>query len=103
MSVVELHAFTRVERLEAVARVRFAVAAAGGWITGHQQFSNVSLCLWFEIGGGSLPALGEALQEAGILLPGELEAAAGEVSCSLQITFVPDGPEPWTPPQDLPR
>lgn|GEM_PF-3575249 len=61
---VELHAVTPVERLEAVARVRFAIDRAGGWITAHQQLSNVSLCLWFEIDGRRLLKPGKALEQA---------------------------------------
>ena len=63
--LVELHAVTHVERLEGVARARFAM---GGWITAHQQFSNVSLCLWFEIDGRRLLKPGKALAQEGILL-----------------------------------
>jgi len=102
LPVVELHAFTRVERLEAVARVRFAVSGAGGWITGHQQFSNVSLCVQFEIDGSSLPELGRVLREAGILLAREAEAVAGSVACSLQITFLSGEPDLRTPPPAVP-
>lgn len=96
--LVKLHAVTRVERLEAVARVRFAVARAGGWIAGHQQFSNVSLCLWFEMEGGQLPELGEALRKAGIPLTREPDAEAGDVRCSLQMTFIHTEPDLRTPP-----
>lgn len=96
--LLELHAVTRVERLEAVARARFAVARSGGRLTGHQQFSNVSLCLWFEVDGGRLPELGEALRKAGIPLASEPEAAAGEARCSLQITFIHNEPDLRAPP-----
>jgi hypothetical protein len=96
--LVELHAVTRVEQLEGVARARFAVARSGGWISGHQQFSNVSLCLWFEVDGGRLPELGEAFRKAGIPLTREPDAVAGDVRCSLQITFVHSEPDLRTPP-----
>lgn len=95
--LVELHAVTRVERLEAVARARFAVSPAGGWIAGHQQCSNVSLCLWFEMEGGRLPELGKSLEEEGIPLTREPDAVAGEVRCSLEITFVHCEPDLRTP------
>lgn len=102
MPLAELHAVTRVERLETVARAQAAIARAGGWITGHEQFSNVSLCLWFEMDGGRLPELDQALREAGISLTREPEAVAGDVWCSLQMTFLHSEPDLRTPPPAVP-
>ena len=49
MALLRPIAFTRENRTEMIARVRDAFSAAGGWITDFHEFSNVSLCLNFEI------------------------------------------------------
>ncbi len=102
MAAVELHAATAVERLKASARARFAVAQAGGWIAGLQQFSKVSLCVLVEIDGARLPALADALREAGIPPVADAPAAEGGARCPLQITVLHGEPDLRTPPPAAP-
>jgi hypothetical protein len=99
---VQLNGLTRVNRIEMTARLRDAIDTSGGWITDFHQFSNLSVCLNFEIRIERLPQLGEALQASGLRLAAGTEAlllnsapeqATGEVRCTLQVTFVHDEPD----------
>jgi hypothetical protein len=101
-SLVQLNGLTRVNRLEMMVRLRDAINANGGWVTDFYQFSNLSVCLNFEIGIERLPLLGAALQSAGVQLASRTEAllrsnapeqATGEVHCTLHVTFVHDEPD----------
>lgn len=108
MPWLELHGIVRGGRLDAVARVRFALSTAGACILSHQQFSNVSLCLHFELDAGRRAALAEALCTAGVDLAPRSAAAlaapapSGEHQASLQLTFIHDEPDLSTPPPPVP-
>lgn len=108
MPWLELHGLARGERLDAVARIRFALTGSGGWIIGHQQFSNVSLCVQFEMESGHRAALSAALRHAGLELDprseAELDAGpdAGLWRGSLQISFIHDEPDLAVPPPAVP-
>jgi len=96
---IQINAVTRVERLEATARAREAIAAAGGAILTFEQFSNVSACVGLEIATACLPDLGRLLTAAGLNLSkrSELALASGShgqtVPVTLQITFVHNEPD----------
>ena len=99
MPSIHINAVTRVERLEATARAREAVANAGGSILTFEQFSNVSACIGLEIPPARLPDLGRLLAAAGLNLSKRSEQALasgnhGEtVPVTLQITFVHNEPD----------
>src|SRR5450755_1168255 len=89
--------YCRTDRVAMTARLRDAIDACGGWIVDCHLFSNLSVCLNFEMGIERLFALGEALRAAGLIFTAKTETfltslrseeATGMVSCTLQVTFV---------------
>ncbi len=99
MRFIELHAIAEGERLELTARIRQALGAAGAWITGHQEFSNISLCIRFEIDAARLPDLERELTATGARLDSETtrqfrQAAPGAaVAGTLQVAFIHTEPD----------
>ncbi len=97
---LQLSGFTRDDRLSVTARLIEAIRSAGGWILDHHQFSNVSLCIHFELDGACVPALVEALDGTGVRLTRDsfatlaaLPAPSGACACSIQVAFVNDEPD----------
>lgn len=95
---LQLHAVTRVSYFEMTARLTAALQTAGAWIVAHQQFSNLSLCLNFEIDGQRIPCLGTELAAAGFGLSAAsqqslTEPADGNVAGTLQVTFLHNDPD----------
>jgi hypothetical protein len=94
MPAIQINAITRVERLEATARAREAIARAGGDILTFEQFSNVSACVGLEIAPSRLAGLARQLNTAGLSLSRRSEQAlesanhGDTVPVTLQITFV---------------
>lgn len=106
---VRFTAFTRNPRGEMIAKVRDALIASGGWIIDFHEYSNVSLCLNFEISGQKIPPLLAALRQEGLELTEEsqsLQAAKGGesdgVSGTLQITFIHQDPDLIIPVPAIP-
>lgn len=88
-------AFTRNPRGETIAKVRDALIANNGWITDFHEYSNVSLCLNFEISMENVQRLCAALRGTGLELteePQVMESAIDRehdgVPGTLQITFI---------------
>ncbi len=101
-NLLQLNGFTRVERLKSVARLRDAIIDSHGWVTDFHQFSNLSICLQFEIPIEHLPLLSEALLDAGVKLSSKSaailysigpEMATGPVQCTLQVLFIHNEPD----------
>ncbi len=101
-NLIHLNGFTRVERLTSVSRMRDAIIGSYGWIVGFQQFSNLSICLQFEIPIEHMPLLAESLLEAGVKFSTKSEAmlyslapemATGPVQCTLQVLFIHNEPD----------
>ena len=65
-NLLHLNGFTRVERLKSVARMREAIVDSHGWVIDFHLFSNLSICLQFDIPIEHLPLLAESLLDAGI-------------------------------------
>jgi hypothetical protein len=80
------------------ARVQHALLSAGGWITGHRQFSNLSICILFEIDGVRLAGLERALIQTGGQLDPETVSRLrqpvlpGDLPGTLQVSFVNQEP-----------
>ena len=100
--LVQLCGFTRMERHKSVALLREAIFGSHGWITDFHEFSNISLCIEFEIPADSLPVLAEAMIAAEVrlgtlterMLDGLETGQAGEpVPCTLQVKFIHDEPD----------
>lgn len=108
---LRINAATSQDRFVLTAAVRDAVSAAGGWITDFRQFSNVSVCLNFELESQQVDGLRKKLQSCRLALTPEslqsLEEACREpsgaaVMATLQITFAHDEPDVLTPPPAVP-
>ncbi len=65
-NLLHLNGFTRVQRLTSVACLRDAIVSSHGWVTDFHEFSNLSICLQFEIPIEHLPLLAESLLAAGV-------------------------------------
>ena len=89
-------------------RVERAIASSGGSILDFRQFSNVSVCVTFEIAAARLEGLRDALARAGLRMsPESLDSLAraceaarrGEtggadgLACTLAVTFFHDEPD----------
>lgn len=105
-SFLRLSGFTHSDRFSVTARVSEALSSAGGWIVDHHQFSNVSLCINFEIDAQHLERLAVALATTGLHLSEESNQAlralrAGKqddiVMGTLQATFLHNDPDQRVP------
>ena len=100
---LRLDGFTKAERIGMTARVSEAINQAGAWITDFHLYSNVLICINFEVPSGNLSRLAASMQETGLHLSQEsLEQlmAANESTLkekelvgTLQITFVHNEPD----------
>jgi hypothetical protein len=101
-NLLRLNGFTRVARTSSVALLRDAIVSSHGWVTDFYEFSNLSICLQFEISIERLPLLSESLVEAAVKLSAASEAilsnsgqemATGPVQCTLQVLFLHNEPD----------
>lgn len=108
---LRINATTSQDRFASTAAVRDAISAAGGWITDFRQYSNVSVCVNFELESQQVDVLRQKLQSCSLALTQEslqsLEAACREPSgaalmATLQITFAHNEPDVLTPPPAVP-
>ena len=90
-----------------IVRVERAISDSGGWVLEHKMFSNLSICLVFEITSEKMPELGANLRATGLTLTRESDAAlellareadggAGadqEIFGSVQVLFIHGEPE----------
>ena len=111
MSVTPLRfiAFTRNPRGEMIAKVRDALIASNGWITDFHEYSNVSLCLNFEISIENVQRLCAALRGTGLELTEEPQVAESAIAReqdvvpgTLQITFIHHDPDLIIPVPAIP-
>lgn len=101
MEFVQINASTKQDRHVVTGQVKDAIVAAGGWVTGFQQFSNVSVCIQFEMAASCLALLfarlegvGLQLSEASRRLPGDLAAKPDvELMGTCQLTFFHSDPD----------
>lgn len=106
--ILRIDGITDAERHEMTRRLERAIASSCGSILDFRQFSNVSVCITFEIAPAKLDRLRGALAETRLRLSREsadslseaVEAArrgetagADELSCTLAVTFVHDEPD----------
>jgi len=101
---LRLSGVTRNDRLTCTASIRdIVVAQCHGWIGEFYQYSNISLCLHFEIPAGSLSVLRDSLRAGGVSLGRDSDGAFRDISveegnseaipCTLQITFIHNEPD----------
>ncbi len=100
---LRLDGFTRCDRLQMTARISEAINQSDAWITDFHQYSNIVLCINFQIPATHLAQLATALVETGLhlsqesldqLTPPDLPSSSEqEYSGTLQITFIHDEPD----------
>ena len=106
---LRLNGITRRDRHEMISRVKEAVLRSGGFVVDFHMFSNVSLCLNFEIAAAKIQRLEVELEATGLQLTEEsrrslaerheraeqLDEADGasEVAGTIQMTFIHDEPD----------
>lgn len=100
---LRLDGFTKAERIQMTSRVSEAINQAGAWITDFHQYSNILICINFEVPSANLERLAVTLQETDLHLSQEsmeqlmftndLTLKQEELIGTLQITFVHDEPD----------
>lgn len=100
---LRLDGFTRAERIGMTDRVSEAINQAGAWITDFYLYSNILICINFQVPITNLNRLAARLQETGLQLSQEsLEQLMPahdsilkeqELVGTLQITFVHNEPD----------
>jgi hypothetical protein len=105
---LRINASTREDRIEMTSRVARAIADMGGWVLDFKQFSNVSICINFEIPAKNIGKLHLSIEAMNLRLSRESDeslyrqgrldngpdAVPGEtVPGTLQITFIHDDPD----------
>lgn len=106
---LRINGFTRADRNQIIHALRDAVVFGGGWVTDFKYFSNISVCINFEIPARhvgnlrrSLEAIDLRLSEESALslavysedqsqpIPSEADA---EIIGTIQITFIHNEPD----------
>lgn len=100
---LQLDGFTRKERIQMTTRVNEAINKAGAWIIDFHQYSNILICINFEILSANLDRLAISLQATDLHLSEEsisqlvqenrLTLKQKELMGTLQITFIHDEPD----------
>ena len=100
---LQLSGFTRADRIQMTDRVSEAINQAGAWITDFHLYSNILICINFEVPIANLGRLAASVQETGLHLSQEsLEQLIPandstlkdkELVGTLQITFVHNEPD----------
>ncbi|NEQ23094.1 MAG: hypothetical protein F6K28_28855 [Microcoleus sp. SIO2G3] len=100
---LRLDGFTKAERIQLTARVSEAINQAQAWITDFHLYSNVLICINFEVPSANLDRLAASLQQTGLhlsqeslkqLMPvNDSTLKEKELVGTLQITFVHDEPD----------
>ena len=100
---LRLDGFTRAERIQMTARVNEAISQAGAWVTDFHLYSNILICINFEVPIANLDRLATTLLQIGLhlsqesinqLVPADDSTIKDEeLAGTLQITFVHNEPD----------
>jgi hypothetical protein len=100
---LRLDGFTKADRIQMTDRVSEAINSAGAWITDFHQYSNLLICINFQVAIADLGRLATTLQETGLHLSQESlkqltsvrdsTLSEKELGGTLQITFVHHEPD----------
>jgi hypothetical protein len=100
---LRLDGFTKAERIEMTHRVSEAITQAEAWITDFHLYSNILICINFQVPISNLDRLSAKLQETGLqlsqesldrLIPSHKSTLKEqELVGTLQITFVHNEPD----------
>lgn len=100
---LSMSAVTTVARFKAIADIQDAIMGVGGWVVDHTMYSNKSLALRFSLPHQNIDRLGRGLANAGVHLDGDSVSKIrnvpasttreGEITVSINVTFVHDDPD----------
>jgi hypothetical protein len=99
---LRLDGFTRADRIDMTHHVSEVISQAGAWITDFHLYSNILICINFQVPIGNLDKLSVKLQETGLqlsqeslkqLIPVHDSMKDRELVGTLQITFVHNEPD----------
>jgi hypothetical protein len=107
--ILRINASTRIDRIEMTSRAERAIIESGGWILDFKQFSNVSVCINFEIPARHVEKLRRALKAIDLRTTQESDEALSsysglqdhaisvrdesDISGTLQIIFIHNEPD----------
>lgn len=98
----KINASTRADRNLITSQVKEAMLQSRGWILDFKLFSNISICINFEIATAHIEALCAALNQLDLRLSRQSHEAfesfkdkqkEGNIAGTLQITFIHDEPD----------
>ena len=107
-SSLQLQGTTKADRHETIQRVKEAILNGGGFILDFQMFSNMAICINFEVSAGSIGKLQSSLAREAVLNKESLDKLANccrqleqleemaqdaDVKGSLNITFIHNEPD----------
>ena len=98
MLYVQINGFTAAPRHDVVSAMSAAISAGGGWIVDHHLYSDLCICLNFQVEASKLETLwtafqslpvkyAEASSEAIVKLVQERASTDEEVTGTLEVTF----------------
>jgi hypothetical protein len=100
---LRISGFTRADRIQMTNRVSEAINQAGAWIIDFHLYSNILICINFEVPIANLAKLAAFLQDTGLhlsqesleqLIPANYSTLKEkELVGTLQITFVHNEPD----------
>jgi hypothetical protein len=103
MLFLRINGLTRENRHEVLSHVKQAVSDGNGWITNFYQYSNLSVCINFEIELKNVAKLNKEIRKTNLLISDETEKAFAELMMmpesseeifgTIQIGFVHDEPD----------
>ncbi len=96
MAFLRLEIVTKIERNQAITKIKDAIGCAEGWIADHKLFSNNSASLSFEIPSKAIELFLLKLNEAGFkpeIIGNKPTANDEDIRCGLAITFVHNEPD----------
>ncbi|MGA9767545.1 MAG: hypothetical protein WBV94_00780 [Blastocatellia bacterium] len=99
---LRINASTRADRNLITSLAKEAILQCGGWVLDFKMFSNISICINFEIVTAHIEALKTALTRLDLRLSRQSYEALesftdkrekGDITGTLQITFIHDEPD----------
>lgn len=100
--VLRINASTRTDRNLITAHAKEAILQSGGWILDFKLFSNISICINFEIASARIEELRATLNQIDLRVSRQSQEALknfidkqndDDIAGTLQITFIHDEPD----------
>lgn len=99
---LKINASTRTDRNLITSHAKEAILQSGGWVLDFTLFSNISICINFEIASARMDELRAKLNQLDLRLGRQSQQALkncrdkpveGDITGTLQITFIHDEPD----------